>query len=83
MDEKEYYVIQNNEKKFFFTDSHSGGYPTFTTDYTTCDKYSSYESAERFMNSKYATESFPEYFDHCCIKKVVMRIEDCIKAINF
>ena len=38
---KEYYVIQNQERKFFKSDNLSGGYPIFIGDFEFCEKYNS------------------------------------------
>ena len=41
MNRKEYYMIQNNNGKFFKADNLSGGYPCFIDDFEFCEKYNS------------------------------------------
>lgn len=72
---KEYYVIQNEEEKFFKVDNASGGYPCFIDDFEFCEKYNSKRFAEDFLNSNYATRTFQKEFSGCIVKKVTMTIE--------
>lgn len=75
MTKKEYYVIQNDDDKFFKVDNLSGGYPCFVDDFEFCEKYNSREFAENFLNNRYATEMFHDKFKNCSVKKVVMTLE--------
>ena len=45
---KEYYVIQNEEGKFFEYDKSSGGYPYFSDSIECCEKYKTKQAAESF-----------------------------------
>ena len=72
---KEYYVIQNDEGKFFNIDNGSGGYPYFNDDFESCERYNSKQRAEDFLNSNYATEMFRSEFMNCVVRKVTMTIE--------
>ena len=72
---KEYYVIQNKEEKFFKVENASGGYPRFIDDFEFCERYYSRQSAEKFLNSSYATRMFRKEFSGCVVKKVTMTIE--------
>lgn len=72
---KEYYVIQNNEGKFFKIDNASGGYPCFIDDFEFCEKYKTKHFVKDFLNSNYATNIFKEEFSNCVVKKVIMTIE--------
>lgn len=75
MNKKEYYVVQNEEGKFFKIDNISGGYPCFIKDFEFCEKYNSRQFAENFLKGKYATEMFPDKFKNCVVKRVLMIVE--------
>lgn len=73
---KEYYVIQNKEGKFFKMDNASGGYPYFTEDFEYCEKYTSKDLMEQFLNtSHYTTRMFKKEFEGCTVKTLVMTVE--------
>lgn len=72
---KRYYVIQNRDGKFFSLDSGSGGYPNFCDDYVSCEKYSSKQAAEEFLQSHYAREVFVEEFAEARIRTVNLVLE--------
>lgn len=74
MTEKIYYVIQNKKGKFFTLDDLSGGYPAFVDDFEFCEKYNSEDSANNFLNSKYATEQFTKEFIGARVRKIEIRL---------
>lgn len=74
MTEKIYYVIQNKKGKFFTLDDLSGGYPAFVDDFEFCEKYNSENSANNFLNSKYATEQFTKEFIGARVRKIEIRL---------
>lgn len=74
MTEKIYYVIQNKKGKFFTPDKLSGGYPEFVDDFEFCKKYNSEDSANNFLNSKYATEQFTKEFIGARVRKIEIRL---------
>ena len=71
---KEYYVIQNDDDKFFKVDNLSGG-SCFVDDFEFCEKYNSREFAEKFLNSRCASKVFHDKYKNCSVKKVVMTLE--------
>ncbi len=71
---KRYYVIQNKDGEFFKPEY---GCPLFTDSCDFCERYSSRESANEFLNGKYVTEQFPDYFIGAEVREiriVVVRI---------
>lgn len=74
MTEKIYYVIQNKKGKFFTLDNLSGGYPAFVDDFEFCEKYNSEDTANNFLNSKYATEQFTKEFIGARVRKIEIRL---------
>lgn len=74
MTEKIYYVIQDKKREFFTPDNLSGGYPYFTDDFEFCERYNSEDSANNFLNSKYATEQFAKEFIGARVRKVEIRL---------
>ena len=72
--EKEYYVIQNENGKFFAYDNTSGGYPCFIDDFKFCKNYKTRSSAESFLVSDYSKNLFKKEFNNCVVRKVVMRL---------
>lgn len=72
---KEYYVIQNEEGKFFVYDKSSGGYPYFSDSMECCEKYKTKQAAESFLyTSEYANRMFVKEFMTCVIRKVTITI---------
>ena len=72
---KEYYVIQNEDGKFFEYDNLSGGYPYFSDSVESCEKFETYQEAKNFLNtSDYANRIFVKEFMVCIIRKVVVTI---------
>lgn len=76
MKEKEYYVIQNKEGKFFKVDNITGGYPFFTDDFEFCERFHSKESASNFLTESYATKQFPKEFSGAMVKTIRMTLID-------
>lgn len=74
MTEKIYYVIQDKKGKFFTPDNLTGGYPAFVDNFESCKKYNSEDSANNFLNSKYATEQFTKEFIGARVRKVEIRL---------
>lgn len=74
MTKKEYYVIQNEDDKFFKVDNSSGD-SCFVDDFEFCEKYNSREFAEKFLNSRCASKVFHDKYKNCSVKKVVMTLE--------
>lgn len=72
MERKEYYVIQNEEGKFFKADNLSGGYPCFIDDFEFCAKYKSKQIADDFMKNNYTTKMFKKEFKGCTVRMVKM-----------
>lgn len=72
---KEYYVIQNEDGKFFEYNNHSGGYPYFSNSVESCERFETYEEAKNFLTtSNYANRMFATEFMACIIRKVVVTI---------
>lgn len=70
-----YYVIQNNEGKFFRFDNYSGGYPCFTDDFENCKRYYLEEDANKFLDGKYAKEQFSNEFVGAKVRKIIINME--------
>lgn len=75
MNRKEYYVIQNNQGRFFKVDNASGGYPCFISSFEFCEKYDSKQYVEDFLKGDYVNRMFKDEFQNCVIRKVTMILE--------
>lgn len=73
IDNKSYYVIQNDEGGFF----HIGisNTPGFNDDLKECERYNTAKAANDFLNSEYANYKYRYEFKGAVIRKVVATVE--------
>ena len=70
-----YFIIVNEEGKFFGYDAYAKGYPYFSRSLYLVEKFRTEERANEFLyHAHYTQIMFKKEFKHCVVKKVTVAI---------